>query len=371
MATKTIPGNGQGTTALADQPSSGPSRLELRLAWARETLGVSAAATQAEVRGAFLAGLALDEFMPRETWHQAYQTLVNEFEGVTDVTEPAEFLRHEAEQLDEEVENFAVRMFSLPVEVRQREHLELCRRTLPESRTMARLEALRPGLAADPSVFSSNAPMCIRLAEHLVDLSTLHPSARAARRFEIIESLGPEISKWETAARIFKSQQPKLAALDEPLIDQLANWSQVQKQVSRPVKADRPIVTHSDPGWNWNPNVRGTWLAIVLGLLVCGSLFRAMSSGSRSTYPTNYSVPPIEYRPRDFTLPSPKIPSKQRLDEILKQIRELDTKYPDTSPSPTDIEESLDPASDTDWTQSVREFRRYEKFRVPQSGEGK
>jgi len=51
-----------------------PSRLELRLAWAREeTLGVEAGASRRKCRAAFLHGLAGEDFVPGEDWLQAYQ----------------------------------------------------------------------------------------------------------------------------------------------------------------------------------------------------------------------------------------------------------------------------------------------------------
>jgi hypothetical protein len=200
------------------------SRLDQRLNWARQQVGVAPGAPLEDVRSKFLAALARENFVPDEGLDRAFRTLRWEAEGVVDSDDPPEFVQAEESELEEAVESFAATMFSwAPAERRQR-WAELYRRCEYSLRHRARLDGLASGLdvVAPPPDASGREMHLATLARHVMELFPLRPTARAARRHVILTALyRDDVKPWRKAAQTLRRKNPQLAALATDLIDQL------------------------------------------------------------------------------------------------------------------------------------------------------
>jgi hypothetical protein len=253
------------------------SRLEQRLNWAREQVGVPEGAPLADVRARFFAAVERENFVPDEGLDRAFRTLRWEAEGVIDAEDPPEFLQAEETALYEAVEGFAAKMFSLPVDQRRQRWADLYRRCEYAPRLRVRLDRLTLGLDAEfnGQDASKGAMHATTLGRYAAELFPLRPAARAARRHAILAALYKDnIKAWRKAAQTLKSKNPKVAALAPDLIDQLATAGVPQTGPSQ-VTVRRNASSHRGTGW-----ALGVALCILISFIVRAGMIASKHSSS-------------------------------------------------------------------------------------------
>jgi hypothetical protein len=302
------------------------SRLEQRLSWARDQVGVPPEAPLPEVRTRFLAAVERENFVPDESLDRAFRTLRWEAEGVIDAEDPPEFLQAEESELHDDVEAFAAKMFSWPMAERRQRWADLYRRCEYSPRLRARLERLAPGLdvelnAADESGRQMHVETLTRYA---AELFPLRPAARAARRHAILGALHKdEIKPWRKAAQSLKNRNPTLAALAPDLIDQVATAGTAAKKPAA-VTVRRETSPHRGTGWG---------LGVAACILISFIVRAAMMSSSSPSTPVN---------------------QKQNADlqRIMEQLRQNQQQAPPPNSqfSPAAAPEGFAPQSIPNWT---------------------
>jgi hypothetical protein len=278
-------------------PATFANRLDQRLDWAREQVGVAPGASLEAVRRRFLAALAKENFVPDEGLDRAFRTLRWEAEGVIDADDPPEFVKTEEQRLQEEVEKFAGEMFGLPVAERRRRWAEVYRRAEHSLRMRARLEALAPGLDADLNTVDDSArAMHVKtLARYAMELFPQRPTPRAVRRHALLQVLHKDdIKPWRQAAQRLKKKYPHLAALAPELIDQVAVAGTPPRAVQRAVQVTRQASSTRGTGWG-------------LGLALC--IF--LSFIVRAAMQTSHTSPPTPRQDQTEAL--------RLMQEVLKQ----------------------------------------------------
>jgi hypothetical protein len=342
----------------------GPTRLEERLAWAREVLQVEEDAAPAEVRGKFLRDLAEQRFVPAESVSRAFQTLRFDADGIAELEDPHEFLLAEEQQLQEEVDEFARQMFRWPIDQRKRLWIQLQQRCEHALRPQARLHALAIGLKADPAAVDINAPLVKELAGYACQLFPLRPVARAKLRNEILSriersthpdsfdnSADPQSryksvadhwtkarANWENAARVLQSRHPELAALDTQFVERLANWTAEQKRMTKP----QPAPSRRQPTVRTTQSSgRSYWWVVALVVMFMANAMRFMGNSSDSS---RYPQQPYKYKTYD------QIPNLQvEVEQMLRSQREQSSARTDpfADPAPQDSSTPFAPGGAT------------------------
>jgi hypothetical protein len=260
------------------------SRLEQRLNWARNQVGVSAGAPLAEVRSRFYAAVARENFVPEEALDRAFRTLRWDAEGVIEAEDPPEFLQAEECELDDAVEAFAAKMFSWPVAERRQRWAELCGRCEYAPRLRARLDRLAPGLDVElrPLDASGRQMHVETLGRYAAELFPMRPTARATRRHAILTALHKEeIRTWRKAAKSLKSEHSKLAALAPDLVEQVAAAGIPHRGLSKVT-----VQTEKSPhrGTRWG-------LAVAACILISFFIRAGLISTNSSSRPQNQNLP--------------------------------------------------------------------------------
>ncbi len=294
------------------------NRLEQRLDWARDQVGVPPSASLDEVRQSFFAALEDENLTPDEILDRAFRTLRWEAEGIIDAEDPPEFLAAEECDLREEVDKFAAEMFSLPTFQRRERWSDLHQRAAYAPRLQARLEILAPGLDVDlgPLAGGDGEMHLLTLARYAMELFPLRPTARAVRRHTLLQTIHKdELKPWRKAAQALKKKYPHLAALAPELIDPLAS------PASTPRRSAPTAPTPRKEG-----SARGAWAGLALAAAIFGFfIVRAglQSSPSPPNLPSSPFSSPFRYTPPDDGPIRPVTPpSSSHVDEILRKLRE-------------------------------------------------
>lgn len=198
-----------------------PDRLQRRLRWAAEQLGLSPHASADEVRAAWLRRLPEEDFVPSSELRWALAALLRrQPEGGWEARADEAAFAAEEERLRDEVEAFAEQFWDLPADERRRrwEKLTDCCAFAPTLR--ARLRLLEAGLAIDPHTPSEDARVA-ELASHVRELFVLRPGPRAHARQDILRRMENEREKWKTAVRRLRYACPALASLGADLLNKL------------------------------------------------------------------------------------------------------------------------------------------------------
>lgn len=295
------------------------TRLGMRLAWARETLGVTEGSL-AEVRQRMLRIVTDEDFVPPESIVQAFRTLEADAAGVAEVDDPPAFAIDSERQLRREVETFAARMFSLSVSERRAKWERLYARSEHSQRARTRLDQLRAAVAADVSVLNTRPERTQRLARYLCELSAQPPKERAKYRSELLQSMESERGQWELAARELAAQHPTFIDLDRQLIGAICTRPAPKPPAFTP---ERPVVATS------SSSSSSRW-AIVLAVIIVIGLLRFMIATSKPS-------------PSTPTFPSPPISTSEEFDKLMEEMRKnRDENIYKLPPMPT-FEPPIDP----------------------------
>lgn len=264
-------------------------RLERRLRWAAEQLGLNPQATPKEVRAAWLRRLPEKEFVPPTEARWALELLLDpRAEGYWQARAEEAATAAEGEQLRAEVKTFAHRFWDLSIEERRRTWQELYDRCSFARPLQARLRLLEAGLTVDTQVTHANARV-VELAEHVRELFVLRPGPRARTRQDLLRGMLDKRKEWKAASRRLRRANPKLAALGDDLL----------RRIKTALPKRKPI--HTLPRW--------VYVCIVMAAV--GFLGGFLKEAKRPTPPA----------PKEFKL-DPSINEKawkhlqQRLDEI-------------------------------------------------------
>jgi hypothetical protein len=198
-----------------------PDRLERRLRWAAEQLGLSPHASADEVRAAWLRRLPEEDFVPSSELRWALAALLRrqpERGWETRADEAASAA--EEERLRGEVEAFAEQFWYMPADERRRRWQELTDRCAFTPTLRARLSLLESGLAVDSHAPSEDARV-VELADHMRELFVLRPGPRARARRAILRRMKDDRKEWKAAVRRLRRACPTLASLGNDLLDKI------------------------------------------------------------------------------------------------------------------------------------------------------
>ncbi len=285
-------------------------RLEQRLDWARDQIGVPPGASFHDIRARFFSLVEQENFVPDETLDTAFRTLRWNAEGVIDDDDPAEFLAAEERELLDAVEAFASKMFSLPVDQRRQHWAALRQRAEFALRPRTRLEALAEGLDFDvKTVDSSQGDMRLdTLTRYAMELFPLRPTARAARRYALLQTLHKEdVQPWRKAAQTLQLRHPQVTALAPEFIQQLATTGK-PRRAAKAVSVQRGESSGRGGGWG---------LALAVCILV-SFLARAAFRSSDAT-------------------PSQR-PHQANIERLMEEVRKSQAQLPASPPeTPAEI----------------------------------
>jgi hypothetical protein len=253
--------------------------------WARRVLGD--AVDGAPGRAAVLRGLAGHEFVPPPAWQEAFEVACRPTRGGA----PLQGVQDEEKRLRAVVDAFAATFFHLTPPARRGRWQALQAKCRPFPRLAARLEALQPGLEADPAGLSDRDSQVRWLAEQAAALFVLRPPDRAVRRQQLLAGLGARGPRLEAAAIRLQKRSPALAALEPDLVGRLASWSKTQKALG---KAFNPKPARAERTTSGSAAGALGWVAVML-VSMC---FRGLSSRSPNYELPHYQSAPIPTRPR-------------------------------------------------------------------------
>ena len=303
-----------------------PERLERRLRWAAEQLGLSPHASPEEVRAAWLRRLPEDDFVPSSESHWALAALLRRQQERGWETRADEAASVAAEErLRGEVEAFAAQFWDFSTDERRRRWEELAGRCAFAPALRTRLRLLKAGLDCSPlgNEVAEDAGV-VKLAGHIQTLFVLRPGPRAHARQAILRRMRSDREKWKTAAPRLRHACPDFASLGDDLLDRICTTkAKTKKHAKRqpkplPIKSVDPHPEQVSP-----PNVeksrpaRPRWLLLMLTPLLL-VLLRLACSEKQSSTPTA-SDPP--YRFND-TPSAPEDVGKKLQLELWKQAAE-------------------------------------------------
>ncbi|HEY7424971.1 MAG TPA: hypothetical protein VH682_12140 [Gemmataceae bacterium] len=293
-----------------------PDRLERRLRWAAEQLGLSPSASPAEVRAAWLKRLPEEDFVPscELSWALAAMLRRQPESGWETRADEAAFAAEE-EQLRGEVEAFAEQFWDVPVGERRRRWEELTDRCPFAPTLRARLRLLESGLAVDPRAPSEDAQV-IELANHVRELFILRPGPRARARQDIFRRMEGDREKWKTAARRLRYACPPLASLGADLLNKIETAMPTPKRL--PKRPPSPQRAEANTG-------QGVprWVLMIIIWVVLG-FFRGLACNDRRSSISTERFPIKSFQPeKDKTVPPDiwdRVFKKQQIqDEKLKE----------------------------------------------------
>jgi hypothetical protein len=272
---------------------TGPDVLAAARRRAAGLLGVPEDASGAEARRAYLRQLRENDFVPPRAARQALHVLGG---GPALPETDEEAVLEEEGRLRAEVDSFAQEFFDVPV-ARRRERwqalLSWCRQVPP---LVARLSALKAGLALDKQrLYLDDSPPG-QLVAHLVEAFPLSPLARAAARQDFLRpieksSAADDSRDWEKAARSVRDAWPDVAALDDELVDHLAELRRrLKRRVIKPRRSEESYTRASVGGGNRN----SWWAFFVVGGILMGLVrgFIGCNTGSSRWTPSPPPSPP-------------------------------------------------------------------------------
>jgi len=202
-------------------------RVELT-PWAREELKVGPETGAEQFRQTLFERLEKESWLPATETQYALETLAlrsAEDRKATVGVGGGSFFWSTEKKLREEVERFATAFFQLPPPQRTAEWRRLEERCRMFPTLAFRLRGLQPGLeVVIPQTGFDRATL--DLAEHLSQLYTLRPDARAQRRRSPDERLTKTLPQWREAAARLQRMLPQVAALDAALVNTLATAKQ-------------------------------------------------------------------------------------------------------------------------------------------------
>lgn len=224
-----------------------PERLERRLRWAAEQLGLSPHASSEEARAAWLRRLPEDDFVPSSESRWALAALLRRPQdgGWEARADEAAFVAEE-ERLRDEVETFATQFWDIPVGERRRRWEELRDRCAFAPALRARLRLLEPGLAVEARIASEDERV-IHLANHVREIFVLRPGLRARARQEILHGMRKNRQKWKAAAQNLRHACPEFASLGDDLLDRLRAAKAKTKKTSKGASKPRPVDSLDPP----------------------------------------------------------------------------------------------------------------------------
>jgi hypothetical protein len=201
-----------------------PERLERRLRWAAEQLGLSPEASLDEVRAAWLRRLPQEDFVPSSELRWALAALLRrQTEGGWEARADEAASAAEEQRLRSKVEAFAETFWDLPPAERRRCWQELRDRCAFAPALRARLDLLQAGLDINAGKPSSDARVN-ELANCVRELFVLRPGSRARVRRDILSRMDGKRKEWIRAVRHLRrsSATYRLAALGNDLLDAIA-----------------------------------------------------------------------------------------------------------------------------------------------------
>jgi hypothetical protein len=197
-----------------------PDRLERRLRWAAEQLGLSPHASLEAVRAAWLRRLPAEEFVPSSELSWALAALLRrQSEGGWEARADEAAAVAEEERLRSEVEAFAAGFWDLPPDGRRSGWRELLDRAKFTPALRERLRLLELGLGCVPFVDETKEDTrVIELAYLVRDLFVLRPRPSARAQQDVLERVWGDRRKWRKAGQRLRRGYPKLASLGKGLL---------------------------------------------------------------------------------------------------------------------------------------------------------
>ena len=262
-----------------------PLRDDL-LTWASETMGLSAQSDSDQIRRSAFEQLAKLDFSPSESWHTALVVILGpESKAFRDV--PDSYFEIREEQLNQQIDNLAQEFFQLSPEQRRARWDELYPVCQPWPQLRLWLDQLKRGLDVRPESLANTAES-IQVLGTLICRSFVLPPARRASL--LLNELTPSLlsqSFRETAVHTLWRFFPKIASLDEQLLDDLIGKPRSEPIPKKSTKKRRPKVVkeavsddeNMEPGPTLMPFL---WMTIAFFLI---AMARSCSSNTERPVP--------------------------------------------------------------------------------------
>ena len=233
-----------------------PERLDRRLRWAAEQLGLSPNASLDEVRAAWLRRLPEEDFVPSSELRWALAALLRRpSEGRWEARADELAAGAEEQRLRGEVEAFAELFWEFLPKERRRCWQELMERCAFAPALRARLHLLEAGLNCVSVINETNEyPRVVELAGYVRALFVLRPGPRARARHEIHCRMECERKAWRSDAQYLRLTRPSLASLGNDLLDKIATGPPIPKQLPQkppPQPAEAKAVKTGGYGCIW------------------------------------------------------------------------------------------------------------------------
>lgn len=268
-------------------------------AWAAEQLGVAPSASRAECRAALLRALPDDDFVPFESTKPAAQLLLSAANAAASGNARQHYLRDSEDALRRRIETFAAEFFSLEPGERRQRYEELLPLTAALPALQSRLKRLERGLDIERNPTENMLPGFSELGSNICELFTLPPLASIARRQELQARWSLDPALWQGLAIGLSRLAPKLAALQEPVLERLRVSMKMQEARARKRAARvRTVVATTTSGDTPKPG-RYAWL--IVGVVI-GILKLIISAGNHRDSTPTYNPPPYN-PPPNFRLP--------------------------------------------------------------------
>jgi hypothetical protein len=302
--------------------------------WACTTLGVAEDATADEVRVTFLKQVGEADFFPAPDSVIAWQALVGA--AAANPRTACIVAEKSNDLLRESVESFAGQFFDIAVHERVQQWFDLNARCQSSAALVARLDALSAGLHIDRQAALANTTPATGpetetaaserdLAKTILELFLLRPVDRAERQQELLSAWQADLKKWQNAARKFKKQQPKIAALDVDFIDILLAISKPARHVAAAMKAPAPA---AKPAAAVSRRLWPRSIGVFLVLMVISAVSRFAREGERP-------APSIRTPQNNNDLSN----QRRAAEERARQLRAQPGSDPNLSPLQRSVEE--------------------------------
>jgi hypothetical protein len=240
--------------------------------WTRELLNLTEASDPRQIREEVFRQLDEQNLLPSPELYAALHVALRDQLPADDRAAPvASSWIAEERALRRRLDEFAGEFFDQEPAERSARWTELNERLSAHPALRQRLAELQPGLRIDTAELDSLAGDARRIASGLLELFPLPPPRRAIARREWIAEIAANRDRWKPAAVSLRRQTPRIAALDDELVQWIIRPPKKSKVRLRRSKA----ATASERG---SGGSLGSWALILVAILVIRAV--ALTSNS-------------------------------------------------------------------------------------------
>lgn len=276
---------------------------------AAELLGAPPESSPAQARSLFLQRLERTDFVPPAEWCAGLSGMDDTARAGGFRCAESSFSQPSNDPLQADLKAFVAEYWQLSPEYRTERWTSLFDRSRDRPALRKYVDHLAAGLEIESYEFENLEGMASLLGGIVRDTFPLDPVARSSERNKRAATL-KGTAGWRTLPRSFRTNYPRLAALDGDLLDHLEEAAGSEDQYA-PLRTYQPVRSVESEKKNWWP----AYLFVIVAIGILKAAFNSNSSSS-SRYDSSESKSGSNRPSQNAFSPAPKnrlIPEKKLL----------------------------------------------------------